>query len=101
MTKTHSSKNHPPAPSGPGWRARAARGTGAALEVLTVALIVLSPWAFGAVDPPFEFLLDATVAVVALLWAVRTLLQGQLTWRRCPVALCLAGLFLLGVWQLT
>ena len=34
------------------------------------------------------------------LWALRVLVLGQFTWQRCPVALCLAGLFLLAVGQL-
>jgi O-antigen ligase/tetratricopeptide (TPR) repeat protein len=29
------------------------------------------------------------------------LLEGCLSWKKCPVTLCLAGLFLLGVWQIT
>ena len=35
--------------------------------------------------------------VLLLLWAVRTLLDGALTWKRCPVSLGLAGLFLFGI----
>jgi O-antigen ligase len=71
------------------------------MEVLTLALVVLSPWAFGAVEPEFEFFLFAGIAALTALWGVRILLQGRFTWEKCPVALCLAGLFLLGVWQVT
>src|SRR5262249_48723760 len=53
------------------------------------------------VHPGFELLLFAGVSLVLLLWAARMLLEGQLTWQKCPVALCLAALFLLGVWQIT
>ena len=69
------------------------------MEASVLVLVVLSPWAFGAVDPFFEFLLYCGVAGLLVLWAVRMLLDGRVTWRNCPVALCLSGLFLFGVWQ--
>jgi O-antigen ligase/tetratricopeptide (TPR) repeat protein len=73
----------------------------AMMEVVLLALICLSPWAYGAVNPGQEFLLDAGIAVLLVLWAVRMLLQGQITWKKSIVANCLAGLFLLGIWQAT
>jgi len=73
----------------------------AAMETVLLALICLSPWAYGAVHPNFEFLLDAGIAVLLALWAVRMLLEGRIRWKKSGVALCLAGLFLLGVWQRT
>jgi hypothetical protein len=45
--------------------------------------------------------LYAGVGLLLALWGLRMLLEGRLSWKKCPVALCLAGLFLLGIWQLT
>src|SRR5579875_739511 len=73
----------------------------AVLEAVLLALVCLSPWAYGARHPGFEFLLDVGIALLLALWAVRMLLEGQLTWKKNAVALCLASLFLLGVWQCT
>ncbi|HKM54602.1 MAG TPA: O-antigen ligase family protein, partial [Isosphaeraceae bacterium] len=72
-----------------------------AMEAGVLAMVCLSPWAFGAVEPEHEFLLDVGSAVLMILWGARMLLEGQLSWRKCPVAVCLAAWILLGVWQLT
>ena len=72
-----------------------------AMEADVLAMVCLSPWAFGAVEPEHEFLLDVGIAVLMLLSGARMLLDGQLSWRKCPVAVCLAAWILLGVWQLT
>ena len=71
-----------------------------AIEAILLVLVVLSPWAFGAVEPVFEFLLYAGIALLLVLWAARILCQWEFTWKKCPVALCLAAFFLLGIWQL-
>ncbi len=71
------------------------------MEAVLLIMVCLSPWAFGAVEPLGEFLLLAGVGLLAMLWAVAMLLEGRLSWRKCPVALCLAALYLLGIWQLT
>src|SRR5205807_1356332 len=71
----------------------------AALEGVTLLLVCAAPWFYGSVHPGFELLLFAGVGVVLALWGERMLLEGCLSWKRCPVALCLAGLFLLGVAQ--
>jgi O-antigen ligase len=71
------------------------------MEAVLLALVCLSPWAFGAVHPLSELVLYAGVAVLVALWGVRLLLEGRLTWQKCPVVLCLATLFLLGVLQMT
>lgn len=71
------------------------------MEAVLLALICLSPWAYGAVHPGFEFLLDAGIAVLLALWAARMLLEGLITWKNSAVAICLAWLFLLGIWQST
>jgi hypothetical protein len=70
------------------------------MEGLLLGLICLSPWGYGCVHPGFEFLLDVGIAVLLILWAVRGLLQGEFSWRKCPVALCLAAFFMLAVAQL-
>jgi O-antigen ligase/tetratricopeptide (TPR) repeat protein len=33
------------------------------------------------------------------LWGVRLLLEGRLTWHKCPVVACLAAIVLVGLWQ--
>ena len=73
----------------------------ATMEVILLLMVGLAPWAYGAVHPGFEFLLYAALAALLALWGVRMVLEGRLTWQKCPVALCLAGLFLAGVWQTT
>jgi O-antigen ligase/tetratricopeptide (TPR) repeat protein len=70
------------------------------MELVLLVLVCLSPWALGAAEPGFEAILYAGVAVLLLLWAARVLVAGEFTWTHCPVALCLAGLFLLGFAQL-
>jgi O-antigen ligase/tetratricopeptide (TPR) repeat protein len=87
-----------PPPGLGGWCVRAVR---AAMEAVVLLMACLSPWAFGAVDPFWEFLLLGGLGVVLVLWAAALLLEGRLTWRKCPVALCLAALYLLGVVQAT
>src|SRR5947199_1879898 len=83
-----------------GVRDRTVRLLRLVMEWIVLLLVILSPWAFGAVDPPYEFLLYVGVALLLVLWAVRGLVEGQLTWKRCPVAVGLAALFLYGAWQL-
>jgi O-antigen ligase len=84
---------------------RAAPKLGAAVRVLieggVLFVVVLTPWAFGCFPPVYQALLYLAVAVLLALWAVRMLLERRLIWTTCPLGLCLAGLFLLGVWQIT
>lgn len=72
----------------------------AAMEVLVLALVVLSPWAFAGVHAFAQFYLYGGLALLLLLWAARMLVEGQLTLARCPATICLAALFVLGVFQL-
>jgi O-antigen ligase/tetratricopeptide (TPR) repeat protein len=72
----------------------------AAQEAVVLVLVGFAPWPFGSVHPLFEFVLLAGVAVLLVLWGLSILAAWQFTWKRCPVALCLAGLVLLGVVQL-
>jgi tetratricopeptide (TPR) repeat protein len=71
------------------------------MEAVVLALVVASPWAFGCVHALPKLALALGLAALLGLWAVRLLVEWRLTWHRCPVALCLAGLFLLGVFQIT
>jgi hypothetical protein len=71
------------------------------LEAGVLAMVCLSPWAFGAVGEPFQFALYAAVAVLLCLSGVRILIEGELSWKKCPVGLVLAALVLYGAWQLT
>src|SRR5262245_29768926 len=75
---------------------RALRGTS---EAVLLALIVLSPWAFGAVHPLAVLGLFAGLALCLLLWAAALLAEGRPPLTVCPVALCLALMVLLGVCQ--
>ena len=63
-------------------------------------MVVLSPWAFGAVDPVFEYGLYAATGLLAILWGVYSIIQRRFLWFACPAALTLALIFLLGVVQL-
>jgi O-antigen ligase/Flp pilus assembly protein TadD len=73
----------------------------AAMEAVVLLLVVLLPWAFGGARAVFEFALFVGVAVLMVLWAARMLLEGRPILAACPITLCLAGLFLLGAWQIT
>ncbi len=68
------------------------------MEAVLLSLVVLSPWLLGAVAP-LEFLIDAGLAVLLVLWAARMLLEWRLTWPRCGLALCAAALLLLDLGQ--
>src|SRR5258707_1131338 len=81
-------------------RSKAVASIRVAMEAVLLLMVSAAPWAYGAVHPGFEFLLDVGVALLLALWGVRMLLEGELSWRKSPVALCLAGLFLIGVWQI-
>ena len=63
-------------------------------------MILASPWAFGAVTAEAEFALFCGVALLLVLWAARVIVAAQFSWRKCPVALSLVAIFLLGVWQI-
>jgi O-antigen ligase/tetratricopeptide (TPR) repeat protein len=86
---------------GAGFRRLASRLLSGVMEAGVLALVCLSPWAFGAVEPEHEFLVDLGIALLMPLWGVRLLIDGRLSWSKCPVAFSLAASVLLGVWQLT
>ncbi len=70
------------------------------MEAVVLLLVFLSPWPFGSAHPPAEALIYAGVALLLALWGLRMLVEGRFTWERCPIALCLAGLVLIGLLQL-
>lgn len=80
-------------------RLRCLRFVGVAMEAVVLALVCWSPWPFGSVHPAFEYVLHAGVTALCVLWAIRVLVEWRFTWVHCPVALCLAGLFLVGIAQ--
>jgi O-antigen ligase len=69
------------------------------MEATVLALVCLSPWAYGAVHPAFEFFLYAGVGLLLVLWGARMAVEGQVVLAKCPVALCLGALFLTAFWQ--
>jgi O-antigen ligase len=70
------------------------------MEFLLLVLVCLAPWGFAGIEPFCEYLLDVGIAVLLALWAVRLLVDGRLSWQKCPVVLCLAGLVWLALVQL-
>src|SRR5439155_5328682 len=77
------------------------RWLSALMEGVLCAMVVGAPWLYGAVHAGFEWLLDAGVAVLLLLWAVRIVAARQLVLVRCPVTFLIALLLLLGLGQIT
>src|SRR4051812_13953606 len=84
-----------------GVRHTAVRLLQAGMEAIVLALVVLAPWAFGGVEPESEFVLFTGVAALLFLWTARMLLEWRLRWTKCPVVLCLAALYIGGIWQVT
>jgi O-antigen ligase/tetratricopeptide (TPR) repeat protein len=78
----------------------AARALRAAAEAVLLALVVLSPWPFGSVEPFWEFVLLAGLAVVVALWAAHAVVCRRFTYRPDAVSACLLGLVLLTAAQL-
>jgi O-antigen ligase/tetratricopeptide (TPR) repeat protein len=87
-------------PQAQGMREVAARVVGQAIEIGVLALVFLAPWAFGSTPPRYRLIVDLAVAVLTALWGVRMVLEGRLTWRKCPVVTCLAAFILVGAFQL-
>ncbi len=53
-----------------------------AIEVVVLAIAVISPWAFGAVDPVARYWIAIGLAVLLLLWAAR--LVASRSWHNYP-----------------
>jgi tetratricopeptide (TPR) repeat protein len=81
-------------------RQNAARFVQAAIEALVLLMACLAPWAFGGVDRRFEQAACAVIAVLLVLWSVRAWIERRLVWHKCPLAVCLALLALVGTAQL-
>lgn len=87
-------------PSRAGFRPTADTVLRCALEVGVLAMVCLSPWAFGAAGAEFESVLYVGLAVLLGLWAARIFLQRKLPLKPDPVTLVLVTMILLGAWQL-
>lgn len=98
--KDHLSGKQKSAPATASLRQRLSNGLAVLIEGVVLLLVVLTPWAFGAVEGIFELLAFTGVGLLLLLWAVRTLVEGGLRWRPCPLAICLALLFVQACLQL-
>lgn len=70
------------------------------MEILVLLMVCLSPWALGGEGAECEFLLLVGLAALLVLWAARIIVRWRVTWRKCPVALSLAVVFMGGAWQL-
>jgi O-antigen ligase/tetratricopeptide (TPR) repeat protein len=70
------------------------------MEGVVLVLAVLTPWAFGGVDPVFELLIAAGLTLLLLLWAALVVAAGRLSIVRCPVTLVLGLVFVAGLVQL-
>src|SRR4051812_30875161 len=81
-------------------RRTAARAVRRSMEGVVLALVCLSPWAYGSVWPDHEFLLHVGVATLAVLWGVLLLLDGKVPWQGWSGELCLAALLMIGVLQM-
>jgi O-antigen ligase/tetratricopeptide (TPR) repeat protein len=78
----------------------AARFLRAAGEAVLLAMALLSPWAFGSVEPPYEFALSAGVLLLVALWAAHSAVTGRFRFRLDIVTTCLGGLVLWSAIQL-
>ena len=70
------------------------------MEAVVLALVVLSPWAFGGVEPGTQFVLAAGIVILLALWTAITIVTGRFRLMACPIALCLGGITILGFLQL-
>src|ERR1700733_11397703 len=71
-----------------------------AIELVLIVLLCLAPWGFGGFEPVFEFLFDLGLLVLLVLWGLRMIFRGGLTWGKGPVVLCLVSMFWFGLCQL-
>ncbi|HVA49270.1 MAG TPA: O-antigen ligase family protein [Pirellulales bacterium] len=70
------------------------------MEILLLFMVCLSPWALGGEGAEYEFSLYVGLAALLVLWAARTVARRRFSWRKCPVALTLAMVFIVGIVQL-
>lgn len=72
----------------------------AAIEAVVLTMAAGFPWCYAGAMPGSELILSGALALLLVLWALRMIASWRVAWEACPLALCLAGLFLLGVVQL-
>ena len=66
------------------------------MKAVVLVMVCLSPWAFGAVAPDHEFLLDAGIAVLMILWGAadaprRAVVLAEMSRRGVPGRLGFPG----------
>jgi tetratricopeptide (TPR) repeat protein len=69
-------------------------------EAVLYFILVISPWAFGGVDPEWQFVIAAAVGVLTILWLARCVFYRRVTIRPDGVTLALGGLLCLTAFQL-
>ena len=84
------------------WSKLSTRAAGAlqpAMETVVLLLVCGTAWTCGAEDPRYDFAIYCGIALLLVLWAAEAILRWRVVWTNCPVTLCLAALFLFGLWQ--
>ncbi len=71
-----------------------------AMEAVLLGMVSLSPWALGSVDPSAQSWLLAGVALLLILWSLRMLVEWRVSWKTCPVGICISATVLLMAMQL-
>jgi tetratricopeptide (TPR) repeat protein len=69
-------------------------------EAVLYLILVISPWAFGGVDPEWQFVIALAVGLLTLLWLARCSFYRRLTIRPDGMTLGLGGLLCLTAFQL-
>lgn len=73
---------------------------GSSIVVLLLAIPIAGTIVFGAVDPPTQGVLALVIALIAVLWAVVSVRNGELRMSGSPIQLPLIGLIVIGCIQL-
>lgn len=69
-------------------------------EAVLYLILVFAPWAFGGVDPEWQFVIAVAVGLLTCLWLARCVIYRRLTIRPDGVTLGLGGLLCLAAFQL-
>ncbi len=86
--------------SSPDSTSRIGRFLRGSIEAILLILVVFAPWAFGSVHPLALAILYSGIGICLLLWCIILLIEGAPT-VLCPVAVTIALMVLLGLWQVT